>query len=90
VARPKGCVQGGDHKIRAEPARGNLLVRPNAGGWEARFEPVEGGTKVIFRAAMNPKGIMGFVAPVMTPWARRQTREFLVRFKEWSEAQSAV
>jgi uncharacterized protein YndB with AHSA1/START domain len=63
---------------------------PMPGGWEARFESVEGGARVIFQAKMSPKGIMGLLAPVMKPWARRQTREFLSRFKEWSEAQGTA
>lgn len=62
---------------------------PVPGGWEARFEQMEEGAKVTFRASMNPKGMMGLLAPVMKPWARRQTRAFLRGFKEWSEAQRA-
>ena len=59
---------------------------PMPGGWEARFEQTESGTRLSFRASMKPSGVMGLVSPLMKPWAARQTRKFLANFKRWSEA----
>jgi hypothetical protein len=60
---------------------------PMAGGWEARFDPAEGGTELSFTTRMEPGGPMGLLAPLMRPWAARQLRRFMVDFKRWAEAQ---
>lgn len=62
---------------------------PMPGGWEARFEEVADGTRVTFRAAMKPKGVVGLLAPIMKLWAARANREFLSSFKRWSESGAA-
>jgi uncharacterized protein YndB with AHSA1/START domain len=60
---------------------------PMAGGWEARFEPTDGGTDLTFTTRMEPSGVMGLLSPLMRPWAARQVRRFMADFRRWAEAQ---
>jgi uncharacterized protein YndB with AHSA1/START domain len=62
---------------------------PMPGGWEARFGESDGGTSLVFAATMNPRGVMGLLAPLMSFWARRQTVRFLADFAAWAEKQGA-
>jgi len=60
---------------------------PMAGGWEATFEPADGGTDLAFTTRMEPSGLMGLVSPLMRPWAARQLRQFMADFRDWAVRQ---
>ena len=57
------------------------LSKPLNTTWEARFEDVNGSTRMTFRAVANPSGVQGLIAPLLTGWARRQLQTGLDRFK---------
>lgn len=60
---------------------------PMEGGWVATFSPAGEFTHITFEATIRPSGLMGLLAPIMRPWAQRQTRDFLASFKSWAESQ---
>ena len=60
---------------------------PMAGGWEASFEPTDGGTELTFTSTMEPSGLLGLLSPLMRPWAARQLHRFMADFRRWAEAQ---
>jgi uncharacterized protein YndB with AHSA1/START domain len=59
---------------------------PMEGGWSARFEDLNGATRMSFETMIAPKGIMGMLSPLMKPWASRQLAEGLDSFRSWVEA----
>jgi len=59
---------------------------PMEGGWSARFEDLNGTTRMSFETMIIPKGIMGMLTPLMKPWASRQLAEGLASFRSWVEA----
>lgn len=70
------------------PARMTALWSgPMTGGWEARFDPANGGTDVTFTTRMEPSGVMGLLTPLMRPWAAGQLRRFLADFRDWAVRQ---
>lgn len=60
---------------------------PMAGGWDADFEPSDGGTTLRFTTRMEPSGAMGLLAPLMRPWAAWQLRRFMADFRSWAARQ---
>jgi uncharacterized protein YndB with AHSA1/START domain len=60
---------------------------PMVGGWEARFDAVDDGTRLTFATRMEPSGVMGLLAPVMRPWAAGQLRRFMADFRHWAVRQ---
>jgi len=64
--------------------------KPMAGGWEARFVPVDGGTDVTFTTTIEASGVMGLFAPLLRPWAARQLRAFMDDFRNWAVAQPGL
>ena len=61
---------------------------PLSGGWDALFEPREGGTELRFHATVNPSGLGGLPLRLLLPWYRRQVRAFLQAFRESLEAET--
>ncbi len=59
---------------------------PMTGSWEAQFEPTDTGTRLDFTTEINPTGLMGLMAPLMTGWATRTTEKFLAAFKDSVES----
>ncbi len=59
---------------------------PMEGGWSARFEDLNGATRMSFETMISPKGLMGLLSPLMKPWASRQLAEGLDSFRGWVEA----
>lgn len=58
---------------------------PMRGEWHASFEPVGGSTRMSFRTIIEPSGVLGVLAPVMSRWAQRELRRGLGSFKQWVE-----
>lgn len=61
--------------------------KPMNGSWRSRFAPDGGGTRMEFETTIEPGGLMGLLAPLMRPWAKRQLGEGLESFGQWMEAQ---
>jgi len=59
---------------------------PMDGTWSARFDSNGGRTVMEFETSIEPTGVMGFIAPLMKPWARRQLSEGLASFGNWVES----
>ena len=61
---------------------------PLSGGWDAIFEPRDGGTEMRFHATLHPSGIHGLALRLLWPWYRRQVRRFLEDFRASVESGS--
>lgn len=59
---------------------------PMDGSWEAVFTREGESTRMDFETTIEPGGLMGLLAPLMKPWARRQLREGLESFRRWVES----
>ncbi|MGA7272742.1 MAG: SRPBCC family protein [Acidimicrobiia bacterium] len=61
---------------------------PMNGSWEARFASDDGVTRMDFDTTIEPGGMMGLMAPLMRPWAKRQLAQGLESFRLWVENRS--
>jgi uncharacterized protein YndB with AHSA1/START domain len=59
---------------------------PMDGSWHAVFKQEETDTRMEFETTIEPTGLMGLLAPLMKPWARRQLRDGLNSFRSWVES----
>lgn len=56
--------------------------QPMEGGWDATFEPLDGGTRLTINVEGNPSGgLMKIIFPLMEGWAKRAIQRDLDRFK---------
>ena len=59
---------------------------PMSGSWRATFSSVDDSTtRMDFTATIEPGGLMGLMAPLMRPWARRQLATGLESCARWVE-----
>ena len=66
---------------------GARLSKPLNATWEARFEDTNGSARMTFRTVANPSGLQGWVAPLLSGWARRQVQSGLDGFKASVESE---
>ena len=63
---------------------------PMEGGWEARFEESNGGTRITMHAEMNPSGgVMKLLFPLMGGWVKRAMQKDLDAFRARLESGAA-
>ncbi len=60
--------------------------QPLNGSWLATFTPEGEGTRMEFETTIEPSGLMGLLAPLMRPWAKRQMDAGLDSFRRWVES----
>ena len=58
---------------------------PMDGTWNAKFASDGDRTLMEFETNIEPTGLMGLMAPLMKPWARRQLADGLASFGHWVE-----
>lgn len=59
---------------------------PVNGIWTAKFASDGDQTVMEFETKIEPTGLLGLIAPLMKPWARRQLANGLASFGNWVES----
>lgn len=56
---------------------------PMDGSWDTAFQDEGSQTWMEFETTIEPTGLMGLLAPLMKPWARRQLGDGFNSFQPW-------